>query len=405
MLARLARAGHEPFRLPLFFRLLAGVQTLLGDTVWVGRFLVVCFSMAAIAATAACARLSSSRAGAVAAAPLLAVNPGYLGYSPVAMLGLYALLRRRPAAFWFSALLLGIGYFAVVVLLVTPRFNTMGRLQYLGWYAHLGETPGEILWTVLKRPLFVLENLAGPGKLAFLTSVYGELAFLPFLRPDVLLLAAPTLAMCLLSPRQTVWDIHHQYPAMLYPTAFIGVVMAITTLARLGAVTRRVAPATMVRSLAALVLAGNILPHLRLESPVWGWMSARKPPSFARAAKRLVDQVPPGAPVAATNLLGPYLARRERLYLIVSGHGFYTDEGLARADYALVDTRNAAEAPGLEALRSDPRWVLLKQDQALPAVPADRPRVGGPGASARQAPRGPVERRTLREVAEGVSCA
>jgi len=157
----------------------------------------------------------------------------------VAMFGVYALVVRKPRSFAASAFVLGAAWFAIAVFVVVPRFNRGGRFQYFAWYDDLGRTPLEALSNLASDPSLLADTVFTGPKLLLIASVYGLLAFLPLLRPDVLLSALPTLAMILLSSQPVVASIRHQYPAALYPLAFVGAVLAVDTLLRIPTLSRR----------------------------------------------------------------------------------------------------------------------------------------------------------------------
>lgn len=92
MTARLIAAGRRPFteiympQLPLFLQSLAFAFRLFGDSVTVGRLVIVAYSGVGLLATCLCARMLSNRAGALAALFILGINPGYTTYSRVVYL-------------------------------------------------------------------------------------------------------------------------------------------------------------------------------------------------------------------------------------------------------------------------------------------------------------------------------
>jgi uncharacterized membrane protein len=283
----------------------------------------------------------------------------------VAMFGVYALIRRKPKRFAVSALLLGAVWFATAILVVVPRFNGGAQFHYFEWYDNLGHTPAEALHTVLTDPLTVMDTVVSEPKLLLLGSVYGLLAFLPLLRPDVLVVALPTLAMCLLSDRPMLSSIRKQYPAVLYPLAFAGAILAVETILRIPAFERRRRVA--LPALLALVVGLNVGAQWLSPPTTWRFLSQWTRPSFAPAVDRLLEKIPPEAAVAVSSRVAPNLAQRERLFLFPpQSQGFYSDEALVRADYILYETPKAGDDdPWLPLLEKDP-WVLVGVGQYEP---------------------------------------
>ena len=276
----------------------------------------------------------------------------------VGMVGIFAWLHHKPRAFIFSALGLGLSWFALAAFVIVPYFNRGGKLQYLNWYSWLGTTPTEIITTVITRPFYVVENVVTLPKLNFLVQVFGEVGFLPLLRPDVLLVGLPTFALSLLSLQRIQWDIHYQYASMLYVVNFVGTVYAIAMLARWKWLTTRIAPTLVTRGLVVLILVCSLSAQLWIASPVWSWYK-RGVPASANAANELIRQVPADAPLAASNLLGPHVSRREQLYFFPPRNEFYTDQALVRADYILVDTQTDQDDPTFEQLKTSRDWELV----------------------------------------------
>lgn len=276
----------------------------------------------------------------------------------VGMMGVYAWLHHKPAKFSLSSFGLGFGWFVLAALVIVPRFNTGGKLQYLEWYRWMGSTPSEIVLTMVTRPLFVIENVVTLPKLSFLAQIFGEAGFLPLLRPDVLLVGLPTFALSLLSLQRIQWDIRYQYGSLLYVLTFVGTIYAIAMLARWKWLNMRVSARWITRALTVFVVVCSLSAYGVIGSPVWSWLK-RPISASAQAANELIAQVPPDAPLAASNLLGPHVARREGFYFFPPRNEFYTDQALLRAQYVLVDVNTDKDDPTFEGLKTDKAWELV----------------------------------------------
>lgn len=278
----------------------------------------------------------------------------------VAMVGIFAWLHHKPRAFILSALGLGLSWFALAAFVIIPHFNRGGKLQYLSWYDWMGNTPGEIVTTIVTRPLFVLQNVVTLPKAGFLAQVFGEVGFLPLLRPDVLLVGLPTFALSLLSLQRIQWDIRYQYGSMLYVLTFVGTVYTIAMLARWKWLTNRISAPRVTRILIGFVLVCSVSAQLWIGSPVWSWLK-RGVPASAQAANALIDKVPPDAALGASNLIGPHVARRQGLYFFPPRNEFYTNQAMVLADYILVDKGTDADDPTLKELAQSAAWQMVAQ--------------------------------------------
>lgn len=276
----------------------------------------------------------------------------------VIMLGVYALISRKPKWFVIAPIVLGAAWFYLAVFVIVPRFKTTpGGFVYFETYKYLGNTPGEMLLTIITRPLFVLQNVLTPGKLQYLAQLFGPVGFLSFLRPDVLLLAAPTLAFNLLSPQQLHWSIRYQYGSMIYPVAFCAAVMGIVLLLRWKALTARLSSSVILNGALSWMVLTTLAANILMGNPVVPYL-AKGSTSRTAAANQVVAMVPPDAKLAVSSLLAPHLSQREHFYFFPP-HEFYTNNPVQVADYILIDLRTDGDASVVPQLRRDPAWQVL----------------------------------------------
>jgi uncharacterized membrane protein len=117
----------------------------------------------------------------------------------VGMLGLYALVVRRRWRVGLATILIAGVWFVLAVGAIMPYFDPEGVAPLANRYAYLGDTPLEITITMITQPGMVLGRLLTAETLAYLLNLLAPVAFLPVLAPQVLMLAAPTLLINLLS--------------------------------------------------------------------------------------------------------------------------------------------------------------------------------------------------------------
>lgn len=114
------------------------------------------------------------------------------------------------------------GWFLLCVLVIGPALNG-GSVDFLGLYAHLGDTPGGIISGFVTHPSkgakALWTGLAG-GNLAWGTLL--PFLLLPLLRPRWIIMAAPIFLQHLLSWRQSEWSINFHYAAPLVPLLWLG---------------------------------------------------------------------------------------------------------------------------------------------------------------------------------------
>jgi uncharacterized membrane protein len=287
-------------------------------------------------------------------AVLAALTKEEVGFA-VAGLGLwYALARgrRRPGLGIAAA---GTAVSLLAILVVMPAVSD-GRSDFYRRYAEVGGSPGGIAETAVTDPLRVLEVAFDERGLGYLAALLLPLG-LTLLAPLTLVVAAPELAINLLSSAPTQTSIHFHYTAVVAPAVAAGSVFGAARVVR-----RRPDAATRLAGLAVVVALASgwwlgPLPYPGGEDlAADAWRVAQ----HDRVAKRALELVPPDAAVSASNVLGAHLSERRRILSFPYRHD---------ADWVLVDeTRpsyaDRAVAP-VEAgaavawLRRDPAWRLV----------------------------------------------
>jgi uncharacterized membrane protein len=246
--------------------------------------------------------------------------------------GLYlALVRGRVRL--GAALLAGFGaWLAAGLFWVIPAFNPAG---YPYW-SRYGTGGGTLA-------------LLDARKLAYLVRLYGPVAFLPWLAPSTLLLAAPFLAQNLLATAEAQVSIDYHYALELVPFVFYGAVAGAAALR--GRLAGGEAPGRWDHRLAGLLLAASLLFHGR---PEMLHLRQYRPTDHHARLVAALARIPPDAPVSAQNRLVPHLAHREFVYV-------FPDLGpgtLVRARYVVLD-------------RALDRWPLPERfDAEVAALPA-----------------------------------
>ncbi len=315
----------------------------------------------------------------------------------VVAFGLYAALRRRPWFYSLLPILVGLSYFYVAITYITPLFysanftpqrvdlpfdlkrdyNAMwpcGVSPQACYYLHLGGGIPNIIKNILTHPVEIFFFVFQPAKLEYLLLLFGGLLFLPLFAPRELLLAAPILAINLLSNRVYQYVITEQYQILVIPgmliAAIYGAAWLIEQLERrranqVGSMQRAGWRIPAYFGAVGLVLLLNI----PLKNPVVSALRNPERPERVAIMERMRVAIPPEAAVAATSFQAPHLLPRMKLYYIPGGKMHHQPE---EADYAMIDARAAglrAEATQgndiLGRLLADPQWELVDQEDDL----------------------------------------
>lgn len=299
-------------------------------------------------------------------APLAAMGKEQVGLA-LAMLGLWLAVRgaRRAGVLLAAG---GIAWSLFAVLVVIPRFNEGDGSAFVGRYASLGDTQGEILTTIVTRPWEPAELLMQPDRLAYLAALLFPLLLLPLAAPLLAAGALPDLVINMLSDLPSQHQVHFHYTAVITP---FFVCAAILGLARVRAWKRppRVAAflarpnRVIVTQVAAVAVAGVLLGPL----PWWSHVpfgSDERAGSYAvgdhaAAARGALALIPGDAPVSAGNTMGAHLSERERIHMFPV---------IADAEWVVVDRERPymgdrrdprGHAARVALLRADPRWRIV----------------------------------------------
>lgn len=282
----------------------------------------------------------------------------------VAAIGLWYAFRpgRRRVGLVIAAA--GTAVSLVAVLVVVPHFAPGGSSPFAGRYAEVGGSPGGIAKTTITDPLTVAREATRPGDVRYLAELGVPLLGLSVLAPTAAIVAAPELALNLLSSTETQTSIHFHYTAGAIPGLFLAAI--------LGA--KRIRRRDSGISVGLLVVAGVLAGYLLGPLPVWrhvpggSTIATREhlAGSHAETAVRLLAMVPPDAAVSATNTLGAHLSARRRILSFPLTRG---------VEWIVVDTTRPsylddAVAPGefaaaLSSLERSGAFALVRAEDGV----------------------------------------
>jgi len=184
-----------------------------------------------------------------------------------------------------------------------PEEGSM-QLHFGRW----GDGPVEALGAMLSQPGTLLAHLSAPERLRYLPKILFPLALLPLLSPRWLLVAAPVLAINLLSDFPTTTDMDEHYLTPAVPVLVVGALDGVER------VVRGLSPPLAAAGLTAAVLASHLLAGGTPASAAFDPSSFTREPASAHA-EAAVAHVPddPDTTVQAPYALMPHLAERWRL--------------------------------------------------------------------------------------------
>lgn len=305
-----------------------------------------------------------------------------------ALLGLWAVWRAwrllrdgesvsmRAGALWGATVAaLSLAWFALATFVIVPHFARelygVAESGYFARYGALGDSPLDIVRSLVTRPASVWVILGEPARLNYLRDLLLIFAFLPILAPDVLLLSLPLLAANVLSayPAQYYGEFHYSAPVVAYfaaaaafgagrlwgwlwhrttrksptyqhlPAASTGVMAAVSAVQNAATAVRPLAAWGFVLWIGAWAIVGYAAAG---RGPFGGRFDSVQVEAHDRRLARFVAQIPRDASLTATAALHPHVSHRQFVYQFPLGL-----DAPQPATWALLDvTTNTDMAPG-----------------------------------------------------------
>lgn len=202
-----------------------------------------------------------------------------------------------------------IAYLALSWFVLRPAFAGSAPSSLDAHFGAWGGSPFGAVRVLVQDPARVVEHFATPARLGYLPRVLLPLALFPLLSPRWLVVAAPTVALNLLSEFPTSTELYSHY---LTPAVPALVVAAIDGAAWLSRHTGAWAPSVRRGAWAALALAG-LGGSVLVGGAPWSFDFAAAdfaPDGLTAERRRIVAHIPPDASVQAPDVLLAQLARR-----------------------------------------------------------------------------------------------
>lgn len=228
-------------------------------------------------------------------------------------------------------------WYLLVTRWMIPAYNPFGAFYEQQFFTDFGQSTGEIAWNVVSDPLHTLSFVKRPGHLEWYRMMFAPVLFTCFWRPKAMLVAAPMLAVVLLTDEGHSFVRIFWYHYSAIPVAVVALA-AVESVIWLG---HRVEHRTDAMRSAPHVLVGVLLVMGLLSTWLWGvfpgarraevgggfWprrpgesvldvvlgVDADRDP-HAAAKRAAVATVPPDARVSAVYNVTPHLAHRRFVY-------------------------------------------------------------------------------------------
>ena len=283
----------------------------------------------------------------------------------IAAFGLWYAISRRRWLIGTTIAVAGAAGAALAIGVVVPHFSEGASSAFYGRYDEVGGSPGGILRTAVTDPGELIRAAFDERGIDYLAALGLPLALI-FLASPLTLVAAPELAINLLSATPTQTSIHFHYTAGAIPALIGGAVLGAAALER-----RRPG---LAGPLAMAAVAAALIGNYRLGPlPIWRELPggedlqaySTEVSAHDKVAARAIDLIPDDAVVSATNSLGAHLSARRR----VLSFPYVRDATWVAADETQPGYADRIAplptAVRLARLRRNPNWRLVFSEDGV----------------------------------------
>lgn len=233
-----------------------------------------------------------------------------------ALFGIFIFLFQKKRVLGASVLLVSLSSFGILIWYLIPQ--TLGAQHFaLSYYSEFGDSPMEIIKTIIFSPLKTIGTILAPDRLNYLSQLFLPVGFLSILSPLFLVFCIPDLLINLLSNNSQLHQIYYQYTAPINPFIFIAAIMGISFLKKI----------TKFPNLFFIIYLLVIsLVSAYLFGPLPGAIESNLD-MYTRQLddrdliEKYLSRIPKHLSVAATNNLGSHLSQRQRIYTVPIGIG------------------------------------------------------------------------------------
>jgi len=233
--------------------------------------------------------------------------------------------RRIGVGAGLALSVFGVGYLWLATRVVMPWFRSGGEVHYARYFAKFGETPEQIVRTMVTQPGLLFGELCSTSTLLYALMMLAPLAFIPLFSPSRLAVGLPLFGILCLN--ELAKDPRHQFHAPLVAIVFWslagGLPRAIRLLSRVPPpVASDAGAAVVVRHLVwtSALMSGLFLSLSPLGLPFWDsgsswyWKTLYGPSRRGELFARVLPLIPRESRVASTDFVHPRFTHHERSY-------------------------------------------------------------------------------------------
>jgi uncharacterized membrane protein len=232
----------------------------------------------------------------------------------IGLFGLYFFIVQKKKVLGVSVFVLFMGLTYYIISYLIPQARG-GNHFALAFYSDFGDSPINIVKTIILSPQKVILTILEPSRLEYLKRLLLPIGFFPLFAPFVLIFAAPDLLINLLSSNTNFHQIYYQYTATVTPFLFIAGIYGVVFVKKRFYVSN-------ILIVSYLFIVGFLGAYL------YGPLPGAQHPSIdmftqAQSDRKFIAQylsrIPRQYSVAATNNIGAHLSHRRYLFTIPTG--------------------------------------------------------------------------------------
>jgi uncharacterized membrane protein len=233
-----------------------------------------------------------------------------------ALFGIFIFLVPKKKILGGTVFLISASIFAGLIWYIIP--HNLGSQHFaLSYYSEFGDSPMEIIKTVIFSPLKIIGTILNPERLKYINQLFLPLGFLSLLSPLFLVFAIPDLLINLLSNNSQLHQIYYQYTAAITPFIFVTAIMGVAFLKK-------------ITKLPIIFFTIYLLVISLVSAYFFGPLPGASESNLDMYTRQLNDKdfidkylsaIPKRLSVAATNNVGSHLSQRQRIYTVPNGIG------------------------------------------------------------------------------------
>jgi len=269
--------------------------------------------------------------------------------------------RNNLIVFGLTTFFIGVAWFFVSMKIIIPHFRS-GLHFALGYFGDFGDSTVSVFLGFIKKPNLVFQYIFRKDTIDYLVSLLSPLGFISLLSPLQLLIAAPELAINILSKSGAMRNIYFHYTAVITPFIFISGLYGFKVLSSFVKNKRKyiwlaIAFLTVCSLYSSFTLSP--LPYSAKHEihPIF-WPAKGRIDAFIWQKKLKNDSIK----VMVTGHMAPVFASRRYLYNFSARYDL--------ADYVVLsvgEVYNSLDTvtwkPAYEKLQNDPRFTVVYKNQ------------------------------------------